>query len=103
MPSEEEWAFVLRDVRWRDGVSCPRCGSQNVVGHGRNLQVYQSYLCKDCGQHFNDRTGTQFEDSKLPLRVWFFAAFLMQYKVSVKEMAKTAQVSYQPPSTLQGY
>lgn len=26
--------------------------------------------------HFNDRTGTQFEDSKLPLRVWFFAAFL---------------------------
>ena len=26
--------------------------------------------------------------------MWFFAAFLMQYKVSVKEMAKTAHVSY---------
>jgi len=94
MPSEKECAFVLREVRWRLGVICPVCGSRSVVRHGRHLQVYQIYICKDCGRHFNDRTGTQFEDSKLPLRVWFFAAFLMQYKVSVKEMAKTAHVSY---------
>lgn len=94
MPSEEECAFVLRYVRWRWGVVCPGCGSRSVVRHGRHLQVYQSYLCKGCGRHFNDRTGTQFEDSKLPLRVWFFAAFLMQYKVSIKEIAMTARVSY---------
>lgn len=94
MPSEKECALVLRDVRWLGGVICPVCGSRSVVKHGRHLQVYQIYLCKGCGQHFNDRTGTQFEDSKLPLRVWFFAAFLMQYKISIKEMAKTAHVSY---------
>jgi len=94
MPSEKECALVLRDVRWRWGVICPVCDSRSVVRHGKHLRVYQIYLCKDCGRHFNDRTGTQFEDSKLPLRVWFFAAFLMQYKVSVKEIAKTAHVSY---------
>jgi magnesium-transporting ATPase (P-type)/predicted RNA-binding Zn-ribbon protein involved in translation (DUF1610 family) len=95
MPSEEECALVLRDVRWRLGVVCPRCGSRSVVRHGRHLLFYRRYLCKGCGRHFNDRTGTQFEDSKLPLRVWFFAAFLMQYKVSVKEIARTAHISYQ--------
>ncbi|MBS7627527.1 IS1595 family transposase [Candidatus Bathyarchaeota archaeon] len=84
----------MRDVRWREGVCCPRCGSHSVVKHGRHLKVYQRYLCKGCGQHFNDRTGTQFDDSKLPLRVWFFIAFLMQYQVSVKEIAKTAKISY---------
>ena len=94
MPSEKECAFVLRDIRWHRDVICPVCGSRNVVRHGRHLHVYQIYLCKDCGRHFNDRTETQFEDSKLPLRVWFFIAFLMQYKVSIKEMAKTAHVSY---------
>lgn len=94
MPSEEECALVLREVRWRDGVSCPRCGSQSVVRHGRHLEVYRRYLCHGCERHFNDRTGTQFEDSKLPLRVWFFAAFLMQYKVPVMEIAKTAHLSY---------
>ena len=94
MPSEEECAVVLREVRWWEGVSCPRCGSQSVVRHGRHLEVYRKYLCHGCNRHFNDRTGTQFEDSRLPLKVWFFAAFLMQYKVSVKEISKTAQVSY---------
>jgi len=94
MPSEEECALVLRDVRWRWGVICPRCESRLVVRHGRHLWVYQRYLCKGCGRHFNDRTGTQFEDSKLPLRMWFFAAFLMQYKVSIKEISKTAHISY---------
>ncbi|MBS7633881.1 IS1595 family transposase [Candidatus Bathyarchaeota archaeon] len=94
MPSEEECAIVLRDVRWRWGAVCPRCGSRSVIRHGRHLRVYQRYLCKGCGRHFNDRTGAQFEGSKLPLRVWFSVAFLMQYKISVKEMAKTAKISY---------
>jgi transposase len=94
MPSEEECALVLRDVRWRWGVICPRCGSRRVVRHGRHLRVYQRYLCRGCGRGFNDRTGTQFEDSKLPIRVWFFVAFLMQYRVSVREIGKTAHISY---------
>ena len=94
MPSEEECAVVLREVRWREGVGCPRCGSRSVVRHGRHLEVYRRYLYRGCGRSFNDRTGTLFEDSKLPLRVWFFTAFLMQYKVPVMEIAKTVHVSY---------
>lgn len=87
MPFERECALVLRDVRWNGGIRRPRYGSGSVVGHGRHLKVYRRYPCHGCNRHFNDRTGTQFEDSKLPLRVRFFAALLMQYKVSAKEMA----------------
>jgi len=43
-------------------------------------------FCHGCMRDFNDRTGTLFEDSKLPLRVCFFAAFLMQYKVSISKI-----------------
>jgi len=99
MPSEEECAFVLRGIR-RDGVSCSKCGSANVVRHGRHLEVYRRYLSYGCKRHFNDRTGTQFEDSKLFIQVRLFAAFLMQYKVSVMEIAKTARISYPTASSL---
>ncbi len=95
MPSEDECLAVLRKARWPDGVSCPRCGSADIVRHGRHLKVYQRYLCKGCGRHFNDKTGTCFENSKLPLRVWFFTAFLIQHGISVKETAKTLEVHYE--------
>ena len=32
--------------------------------------------------------------SRLPLRFWFFTAFMMQSKVSVKEVAETLQRPY---------
>ena len=41
-----------------------------------------------------DRTETQFEDSERPIRLWFLAAFLMQYKASVKWISRTTHVSY---------
>lgn len=95
MPSEDECITALREVRWPRGIICPLCGSDAVVKHGKHLKFYQRYLCKGCGRHFNDKTGTLFENSKLPLRVWFFTAFQMQYKVSVRELAKTLNVHYE--------
>lgn len=51
-------------------------------------------MCKDCGRWFNDRTGTAMAYSKLPLRFWFFSAFMMQSKVSIRELSKTLQRPY---------
>jgi transposase-like protein len=93
MPSEWECAEALRRVRWASGVQCVYCGSRSVVGRGwRGL--YRRYYCKDCGRWFNDRTGTVFANSKLPLRVWFFTAFMMQSKVSVLELAEDLRLPY---------
>lgn len=93
MPDEEECVATLRELRWKDGVRCARCGSSNVKKDGvRGL--YQMYECRDCGSYFNDRSGTVFQDTKIPLRKWFLMAFLMQFNISVLEVSKTVGVPY---------
>ena len=89
MPSDEECAEVLREIRWAGGLICVYCGSRSVVKRGWRKSLYQRYRCKDCGRWFNDRTGTAMDHSRLPLRVWFFTAFMLQSKVSVRELAET--------------
>ncbi len=93
MPREEECISTLREMRWPDGVTCPRCGSDGVVKDGVRGR-YQMYWCKACNFGFNDRSGTIFQDTKVPLRKWFMMAFMMQFKVSVLEISKTIRVSY---------
>lgn len=94
MPDEEECTGVLRLIRWADGVVCPHCSSSKVVRSGKHLDLYQRYLCKDCRSIFNDKTRTVFEDSRFPLRVWFFTALMLQYKVSILELSKTLKMYY---------
>jgi len=94
MPDEEECVNVLRRIRWSDGVVCPHCSSKSVIRSGRHLLLYQRYRCKDCGRIFNDKTGTVFEGSRMPLRVWFFTALMLQYKVSILELSKTLKMYY---------
>ena len=45
--SEASAANLLQQVRWRDGLYCPRCQSESVIKHG-SFREYQRYLCKDC-------------------------------------------------------
>ncbi|MEM2964254.1 MAG: transposase [Candidatus Bathyarchaeia archaeon] len=93
MPSEVECAEVLREVRWAGGLRCLQCGSGRVVRRGWR-RLYQRYRCKDCGGWFNDRSGTVFAYSKLPLSLWFYTAFQMQFKISVNELAETVNRPY---------
>jgi len=64
------------------------------VRRGWRKGLYRRYRCKGCGRWFNDLSGTVLAYSKLPLRAWFFAAFQIQSKVSVRELAETLQLSY---------
>ena len=84
----------MRDVRWAAGLICLFCGSGRVVRRGWRKGLYQRYRCKHCGRWFNDRTGTAMAYSRLPLRFWFFAAFMLQSKVSVRELAETFRCPY---------
>jgi len=94
MPSDVECADALREVRWASGVQCVYCGSGSVVRRGWRKRLYRRYRCKGCGRWFNDRTGTVFTYSKLPLRFWFYMAFMIQSKVSVRELAKDLRLPY---------
>jgi transposase-like protein len=96
MPGEEECLEHLRVLRWSGGVRCVFCGSELVVKtgmHGKHVRA-QRYHCKACDRWFNDKTGTPFAGSHLPLRVWFFVAFLMQFRVSVMEISHALGLRY---------
>ena len=57
--------------RWPDGVTCPRCGSKNVLFQAK----YNRWQCgsKHDLRQFTSKTGTIFEDSPLSLDKWLLA------------------------------
>ncbi|HEY6352496.1 MAG TPA: IS1595 family transposase [Candidatus Angelobacter sp.] len=57
--------------RWPNGVTCPRCGSQNVLF----LEKYNRWHCREKhdAPQFTLKTGTIFEDSPIGLDKWLTA------------------------------
>jgi len=92
--SESAAADLLQQVRWRDGVYCPRCRSDRTVKNG-SYRVFQRYLCKDCGRTFNDKTGTIFAHSKLSLTEWYFTIYVfLRFNTSIRQIEAELDVSY---------
>ncbi|WP_246687380.1 IS1595 family transposase [Mesorhizobium sp. B3-1-7] len=72
-PDEQSAIDQLRSIRWKDGAFCPYCGSTRVYNFSDN----RTHKCGDCRQRFSIKVGTIFEDSKIPLRKWFMAVWLI--------------------------
>lgn len=66
-------AFMVA-IRWPEGPQCFHCGSDNV----RLLSTRRVFRCraKGCRKDFTAKRGTIFEDSPIPLGMWFLAAWL---------------------------
>lgn len=60
-------------IRWRNGAFCPYCGSTKIYHFGDK----KTHKCGDCRQRFSIKVGTIFEDSKIPLRKWLMAIWLL--------------------------
>jgi transposase-like protein len=66
---------ALVQWRWPEGFECPDCGGREhcLVKRGaRSL-----YQCNSCRKQTSVKAGTIFASSKLPLRLWFKAIYLM--------------------------
>lgn len=64
---------AIAQQRWGDGaVVCPYCGSTHChkCSDGR-------YICKGCQRKFSVLVGTIFENTKISLRKWFMAMYLI--------------------------
>ena len=61
--------------RWPEGITCPHCQSKRIYEVKNRLGSYQ---CKDCRKTFTVQTGTVFEKSKIALRKWLYAVYLLQ-------------------------
>ena len=72
-PDEQAAIDHLRAIRWKDGEFCPYCGSTRVM----HFADKRTHKCHDCRQRFSIKVGTIFEDTKLPLRKWFAAIWLI--------------------------
>ena len=70
--TESKCKKVLREQRWGKYVVCPHCGSIKCVERtdGR-------FHCNDCSANFSETVGTIFENTKIPLRKWFMAMYLI--------------------------
>jgi transposase-like protein len=92
--SERRAATLLAQVRWRDGVYCPRCRAESVIQYG-SYRVFQRYRCKHCDRTFNDQTGTVFEHSAVALRKWFLAVYTyIRLNTSIRQLDAEIDVSY---------
>ena len=92
--SEASAANLLEQVRWRDGLYCPRCRSESVIKHG-SYREYQRYLCKDCDRTFNIKTGTIFAHAKIGLDKLLFAFYsFLRFNTSIHQLDAELTVSY---------
>ena len=73
-PSEETCIIHLEKLRWPKGIICPLCGCYRKF---HRIARGSLYKCADCQKSFSVRKGTIFEESRLPLRKWFAASWLI--------------------------
>lgn len=72
-PDEQACLDHLRSIRWRDGEFCPHCSSNRVY----HFSDRKTFKCGDCRERFSIKVGTIFHDTKLPLRKWFMAIWMI--------------------------
>ena len=72
-PTEDACYSRVMQVYWPNGPICITCGSVSVYAS----KTRRMFKCKDCGRQFSPLSGTIFQDTHLPLRKWFLAAYLL--------------------------
>jgi transposase-like protein len=63
----------LFESRWPGGYCCPRCGG-GEVGAEQRRHLWQ---CKRCGYQSSVTAGTVMHKTRVPLTLWFWAAYLV--------------------------
>ena len=74
LPDEQSAIEFVESVRWSNGVVCPRCKSPRT----KKISNQKRYNCNGCRRQFSVRTGTVFERSRIPLRKWLYALYMVQ-------------------------
>ena len=102
---DEAAAFeALEAIVWRDGPVCPHCGCMGRIASLKGVKDKKGRerlglkKCYDCRKQFTVRKGTLFEDSPIPLHVWFQAAYLMcssKKGISSNQLHRTLGVTVQ--------
>ena len=90
---EDTCREYLEKLRWPSGVACPRCGDMSVS----EITTRDQFDCNSCRYRFSVTSGTIFDNTKLPLRKWFVAMYLMiesKKGMSANQLKRTLGISY---------
>jgi transposase-like protein len=94
--TEEACELELEAQRWPQGFVCPSCGSREYSNFRRGRLLY--YQCCGCRHQASLIAGTVMASSKLGLRLWFQAAYVLSQaknNVSALELMRHLGVCYQ--------
>lgn len=80
--NEMDCVLYLEQERWHGNVICPHCESEyysrvNTRLKSPELIGYKDFRCKACDKKYSVLTGTIYENTKMPLRKWFIALYLL--------------------------
>jgi transposase-like protein len=102
---DEAAAFErLGAIVWPNGPNCPHCGCTGRIQPLSGVKDKKGRVrlglrkCYDCRGQFTVRKGTVFEDSPIPLHIWFQAAYFMcssKKGVSSNQLHRTLGVTLQ--------
>lgn len=82
----------LKETLWKRRAYCPYCSHEKVYAFSDK----RSYKCAQCRRRFSLKVGTIFEDTKLPLRKWFMAIWVITSRkegVTSTQLAKDLKVT----------
>ena len=74
-PDDETAEKWFTEVRWPDGVTCPKCESDNI--QERATRKPQPYRCRSCRKDFSVKTNTLMHNSPLGCQTWAIAIYLL--------------------------
>src|SRR5229473_3011229 len=85
----------IKEQRWPNGVAkCEKCSIERKHHRVGNRTAY---ACDYCGNHIYPLAGTIFHKSTTPLRLWFYAIYLMgstRCGISAKQIQRETGVTY---------
>lgn len=89
--TEQSCINHLEELRWNGNIVSPFDESSRVYKCS-----YNKYRCKTTGKYFNVRTGTLFDSTKVDLRKWFLAIFIIKIldpEVSSIQLSKDLSIT----------
>lgn len=84
----------LKNYLYPNGIFCKQCG---MVTTHHKVGKRPCYACARCGSHVYPMVGTIFEKSVTPLKLWFYAIFLISSTrsgISAKQLQRELGVTY---------
>ncbi len=91
-PDEQSCIDHLKGILWKNSEYCPYCGHDAIYHFSDN----KTHKCAQCRQRFSIKVGTIFEDTKLSLRKWFMAIWLItshKKGIASTQLAKDLKVT----------